>query len=334
MRVTVEDIARLAGVSKATVSRVINNNPKGVSEETRKKVLKIVANMNYQKNPYDANYTPSHSRTLGLIIPDITNPFFSELAMEVENFSSENGYTVFLGSTNSSVEKEERYIATFIAKKVDGIILTSTANKCMENHFLMEKYHVPCILLDRMLYGMNYTAGVFADNLLAIYHSCELMLKHGARRIVFLSGPSEISTAKERIDGYRAALEKYWIPFNKALIKNGTYTVESGYQAVMELEREGRKYDGIVAANDTMALGAIKALNELSYRIPEEIEVIGFDNIDFSQMCDPPLTTVQQPTIEMGRRAAELLLNAIEGKVPEKKNIRLLPRLVVRKTTR
>lgn len=334
MRITVEDIARLAGVSKATVSRVLNQNPKGVSEETRNKVQEIINHLNYQKDPYAVNYTPSHSRTIGLILPDITNPFFSELAKAVENCSSENGYTVFLGISNQSTDKEEQYISTFIARKVDGIILTSTAKQGMNNHQLLEKYQIPCVLMDRKLSGINYTAGVFADNLLAIFRACELMLKHGSRRIAFLSGPSEISTAKERIEGYKAALEKYGISFCKTLIKHGTYTVESGYQAVMELEREGQKYDGIVAANDTMALGAIRALKELSYKIPEEIEVVGFDNIDFSQMCDPPLTTIQQPTIEMGRRATELLLYAIDGGIPEKKNIQLLPKLVVRKTTR
>ncbi len=334
LRITVEDIARLAGVSKATVSRVINGNPTGVGEKTRERVQKIVDELNYQTNPFAKNYTPSHSKTIGLIIPDVTNPFFSELVKAIENFSSDNGYVVIFGNTNSSPEKESRYLSTFIAKKVDGIILTSSAKECLDSHHLLEKYRIPCILLDRTLPGMQYTAGVFADNQLATYRSCEMMLSHGAQKVVFLSGPMDISTAKERIEGYRAALEKYGIPFDESLIKYGTYSVESGYGAIMELEREGQRYDGVVAANDTMALGAIRALRELAYRIPEDVEVAGFDNIDYAQMCDPPLTTVQQPTIEMGRKAAQLLLDAIDGKPPKEKNVRLLPRLVIRKTTK
>ena len=124
MRITVEDIARLAGVSKATVSRVINGNPTGVGEKTRERVQKIVDELNYQTNPFAKNYTPSHSKTIGLIIPDVTNPFFSELVKAIENFSSDNGYVVIFGNTNSSPEKESRYLSTFIAKKENVAVET------------------------------------------------------------------------------------------------------------------------------------------------------------------------------------------------------------------
>ena len=133
----------------------------------------------------------------------------------------------------------------------------------------------------------------------------------------------------ERIQGYRDALEQYRLPFEERLIKYGDYTFESGYRAIMELEREGTRFTGVLAANDTMALGAIKALKELTYAIPEDVEIIGFDNIGFSQLCDPPLATIQQPTIEMGRRAADTLIRAIVGKPIETKNIHLQPKLVV-----
>ena len=150
---------------------------------------------------------------------------------------------------------------------------------------------------------------------------------------IFFYGISKLESIMdtvERIQGYRDALEQYRLPFEERLIKYGDYTFESGYRAIMELEREGTRFTGVLAANDTMALGAIKALKELTYAIPEDVEIIGFDNIGFSQLCDPPLATIQQPTIEMGRRAADTLIRAIVGKPIETKNIHLQPKLVVR----
>ena len=159
---------------------------------------------------------------------------------------------------------------------------------------------------------------------------CSLLIQHRNEKIALISGPRNISTSVERIQGYRDALEQYRLPFEERLIKYGDYTFESGYRAIMELEREGTRFTGVLAANDTMALGAIKALKELTYAIPEDVEIIGFDNIGFSQLCDPPLATIQQPTIEMGRRAADTLIRAIVGKPIETKNIHLQPKLVVR----
>ena len=168
------------------------------------------------------------------------------------------------------------------------------------------------------------------DNSYALFMACSLLIQHRNEKIALISGPRNISTSVERIQGYRDALEQYRLPFEERLIKYGDYTFESGYRAIMELEREGTRFTGVLAANDTMALGAIKALKELTYAIPEDVEIIGFDNIGFSQLCDPPLATIQQPTIEMGRRAADTLIRAIEGKPIETKNIHLQPKLVVR----
>lgn len=332
MRVTMEDIARMAGVSKATVSRVVNQIPEGVGPETRARVLKIIKDTNYQ-----AFYAPNQtqkSKTLGLIIPDIINPFFGELAKAVESCAAEQGYTVLFGNTDFSVEKELNYISIFSAKRVDGIILVTTAQTANESHRYLKKYNIPCVLVDRILAGIDYTAGVYLDNSYALFMACSLLIRHQNKTIVFLSGPKNISTSAERVLGYKDALAQYKIPFEERLVKYGAYTFDSGYQSVMELEREGIRFTGLLASNDTMALGAMQALKELSYKIPEEIEVIGFDNIGFSMLCDPPLTTIQQPTIEMGRKAAEIVIASVNGSYTGAKNIRLQPKLVMRKSTR
>ena len=332
MKVTMEDIARMAGVSKATVSRVVNGVREGVGAETRAKILKIIQETNYCT--YNIPHQVQMTKTLGLIIPDIINPFFGELAKAVERYSTEQGYTVLFGNTDFSKEKESKYLSIFSAKKVDGIILVTTEQVASERHKLLARYGIPCVLVDRTLTGMDYVSGIFLDNSYALFVSCSHLITHGNERIALISGPKNISTSVERVQGYRDALTQYQIPFEQRLIKYGDYTFESGYKAVMELEREGVAFTGVLAMNDTMALGAMQALKELTYRIPEDVEVIGFDNIGFSQLYDPPLTTIQQPTIEMGRRAAEILIRAIQGESESEKCIRLQPRLVVRKSTK
>ena len=159
MRVTMEDIARMAGVSKATVSRVVNGIEQGVGPETRRRVLQIVKETNYRSYSLPSQ---NQSKTLGLIIPDIINPFFGELVKAIEGEATEQGYTVLLGNTDFSMEKEERYLSIFLAKRVDGIILVTTAQTAGEHYQRLKKYSVPCVLVDRMLAGAEYTAGIFS----------------------------------------------------------------------------------------------------------------------------------------------------------------------------
>ena len=215
MRVTMEDIARMAGVSKATVSRVVNGIEQGVGPETRRRVLQIVKETNYRSYSLPSQ---NQSKTLGLIIPDIINPFFGELVKAIEGEATEQGYTVLLGNTDFSMEKEERYLSIFLAKRVDGIILVTTAQTAGEHYQRLKKYSVPCVLVDRMLAGAEYTAGIFVDNSYALFMACSLLIQHRNEKIALISGPRNISTSVERIQGYRDALEQYRLPFEERLI--------------------------------------------------------------------------------------------------------------------
>ena len=196
MRVTMEDIARMAGVSKATVSRVVNGIEQGVGPETRRRVLQIVKETNYRSYSLPSQ---NQSKTLGLIIPDIINPFFGELVKAIEGEATEQGYTVLLGNTDFSMEKEERYLSIFLAKRVDGIILVTTAQTAGEHYQRLKKYSVPCVLVDRMLAGAEYTAGIFVDNSYALFMACSLLIQHRNEKIALISGPRNISTSVERI---------------------------------------------------------------------------------------------------------------------------------------
>lgn len=334
MRLTMDEIARMAGVSKATVSRVVNNIPDGVSTVTRDRIKRIITDLQYDNDATIEGRRGMRSHAVALILPDITNPFFAELAKEVTADARQRGYSVLLGNTEFSKEMEMEYIRAFIAKKVDGVILVSVGAECQKEHQMLGKYHVPCILLDRDVEGMERSALVVSDNVFAGFSCCELLIRNGSRDVAFISGSVDVSTSIERLEGYKQALKQYDIPFRQDMVRQGNYTMESGYQTVIELERTGLHYSAILAANDMMALGALKALKELDYRVPEQVQIVGFDNIVFAQYLDPPLTTVQQPTTEMGRHAAQLMIDAIEGKLRQKVVLRLQPKLLRRKTTR
>lgn len=289
--------------------------------------------MNYSADSSGAMAKRMKSRTIALVLPDITNPFFSDIAKAVEVQAKQNDYLTIFTNTDFSEENELKYLASLVAKKIDGIILVPSGVFARKEHLLPQSYGIPMITLDRQLVGGQSWMGVYSDNEYASFRSCEVLIQHGSHRIAYLSGPLGVSTSKERLEGYKLALKQYGEDFNPSLVKYGDYTVESGYRAVIELERAGEKYSAILAANDMMALGALNALKELSYRVPDEIELIGFDNISFSQYCNPPLSTIQQPTVEMGVKAVEMILKLIDGEAVSK-SARLQPRLLLRKTTR
>ncbi|MDO4488092.1 MAG: LacI family DNA-binding transcriptional regulator [Eubacteriales bacterium] len=332
MKVTLEEIARNAGVSKATVSRVLNDNPNGVGAETRKRVKQVMEKMGYANTmAEDCKFV--RSKSIVLMIPDVTNPYFASIVKSVETRAMQDDYMVILSNTDFMPEKEAEYITKLVAKRVDGIILISSGTHCSKEHFRPQKYGIPMVMLDRKLADLENYPSVCANNMFASYSACEMLIKKGAKRVVFISGNENISTSVERYEGYRNALEKYGLPFESRYVKYGQYTVEGGYNAIMELEKEDVKYDAVMAANDLMALGAMKAIKELSYRVPDDVQIIGCDNVTFSQFCNPPLSTIQQPTTEMGRRATEMLLRMINGeKVNE--NVRIQPKLILRETTK
>lgn len=329
MKLTLEEIAKIAGVSKATVSRVINNVPSGVGEKTRRHVQNVLSELNYSS---DSVVPSMRSKSLALILPDITNPFFADIARSVTRRAFLENYVVILIETEFSEEKEQEYFPKIISKKVDGIILVSSGRDCKNSHLLPEKYGIPMVLLDRKLNGVHSYPGIYSDNEYAAFDCCMRLIESGSREIVFISGPLNVSTSTERMNGYKGALTHYNIPFDRSKVRIGNYTVESGYKAILELEKESISYSAVLAANDLMALGALRALKEFSYKIPEEKQIIGFDNIDFSQYCEPSLSTVQQPSIQMGSKAVETLLKIINGEKVSQVT-RLQPKILYRQST-
>lgn len=333
MRITMDEIAKLAGVSKATVSRVLNESECGVGEQTRVRVKKIAEELGYSVEQTEKKKNVSFTRYIALILPDITNPFFADLAKSVEDSLRRKGYSLVLANTDFSEDNEAAQIRELMVKRLEGILLVPSGIRAREEHDLPRRYQIPMVLLDRKLEGISDIPGVYSNNEYASVISCEHLIRKGARDIVFISGPLNVSTSIERFEGYKAVLAQHSIPFRPEMCRHGSYTVESGYNAVLELERSGISYSAILAANDLMALGALKAVREFGYRVPEDVQIIGFDNIEFSQYCEPSLSTMQQPTFDMGAKAVELLTGIIEKRDPVQPE-RLIPKLLMRKTTR
>ena len=336
-RVTLEDIARMAGVSKSTVSRILNEKKIGYSQRTEQRVRKLLEETGYinaGRNSYVASY-PVRSKSIGLIIPDITNPFFQIIADAVEDYASQQGCSMLLGGTRHMVEKERSVLNAFIAKRVDGIIFVSVALENKSTFQILERYKTPCVLLDRKFTGMEaFGAGVFIDSVYPIYQACEHLIHHNSRRLVFIAGPKGVSTARERFDGYRVALKQHSIELSTDLLCYGDYTIRSGYECMTNILRRGIKFDAVIAANDFMAIGALSAIREAGLQVPEEIEVIGFDGIDIGGYITPTLSTIAQPAYEMGRKSADLLFRLINGKLIQQPFVRMEAQLILRGTTR
>lgn len=333
MGVTMEYIARMANVSKATVSRVVNGKTEGVGKETRERIQRIIEEYGYTPNLVARGMATSRSKTIGLVIPNITNPFFPDLIRSLQIPLQAYGYTVMLCDTDSSRQAEENILKTLQAKRVDGIILATVQE---EGHHSQEnvRLDVPCILIDRKSKVIDYDVGVFMDNEFAFWSATNLILRHGNRRIAFIKGPDDLSTTKERLLGFQSAMKQYGVPIDPDLILNGDFGFRSGYTAVMMLHRRRIPFTAIVASNDMMALGAIQALRELNISVPEEVEVIGCDDIPFSSLIQPTLTTMRIPLEKFGRQVASIMMDLIAGNPVSEKNIRLEAELILRGSTR
>lgn len=334
MRVTIEFIARMANVSKATVSRVINNKAEGVGRETRLRVQKVIEEYGYEPNLLARGIATSHTKTIGLVIPDIMNPFFPALMKAVEHRARRSGYTVILCNSDSSEETEKKCILTLIANRVDGVILDTVLQEHKKVSYNLDKYNIPCALIDRRVKAIDYDVGVFVDNVYAFYIAVEYLIKHGNKRIAFIKGPADLSTTKERLEGYRLALKQHNIEIDPELIISGDFSYESGYEAILSLQKKGVEFTAVLASNDVMAFGALRAIEDIGRTVPDDVEVIGFDNIQFCEMIKPSLTTFEHPVSELGNKATELLIALIEGRKLKDKNIRLEAKMIKRESTR
>ena len=313
---TIYDVAKIAGVSTSTVSRVMNS-PEIVAEDTRQKVANTVKELSYIPNMMAASMPRRRTNYIGLIIPDITNIFFSNLVRGVQDICEKHGYSVLVVNSDDSQEKEGRYLKLLYSRRVDGVILTVAGYR--EKEFpkeelsLLEKMNI--VLIDREINGMT-TPIVKVNNFGGAYSAVKYLLTMGHRKIMYLAGIEGTRTNQEREKGYLSALKEARISWKKELTAD--FRLDTAYQKIIvywpQLQNSGDLPTAIFAANDLMAIGALKAFTQLKVRVPEDISIIGFDNIPFSDCTYPPLTTIAQPTYLMGQKAVETLIKLINKK--------------------
>ncbi len=328
-KLTIKDIAKKAGVSITTVSRVLNQKEEGMTEETREKVMRVIEEAQYQPNQFARGLVTKQSKLLGLIVPTIANPFFPELCRGAEDEANKRNYSLVICNSDDQSEKEERYLRVLKEQQVDGIILSSKDRLTPSSEELIKEGKIPCALLDRGIEGKKYTA-VYLDNETGGYLAGKHLTDLGHRNIACISGPYSIKNSFERVRGFRLALEKVGLDYHKLLQTEGDFTIESGYEHAKNLLMTNN-ITAIFACNDLMAFGVYQAAHELNIKIPEELSVIGFDDIPIVSSLIPKLTTIRQDTYEMGRKAVELLINQIETGKTE--SVQFSPSLITREST-
>jgi LacI family transcriptional regulator len=327
---TIREVALKAGVSPTTVSHVVNNT-RFVSQDVRGRVENAMRELNYRPNALARSLRRGETHTLGLILPDSANPFFAEIGRAIESAAFERGYSVILCNTENDIEKERLYTEVLENKQVDGLIFVASG----ENHQAISQIAnngLPLVMVDRDMGSLELdtvTTDNYNGGLLATQH----LLSLGHRRIACITGPSNITPSAERVTGYRAALELAGIPVQESLLVRGDFHPPSGYAGARQLLQCDPRPTAIFACNDMMAIGAIRAASQLGLRIPQDVSIIGFDEIELASFTTPPLTSVSQPKQEIGGLAVSLVLERMQDpSLPSRRSV-LPTRLVIREST-
>jgi len=315
--VTIKKIAKKAGVSVGTVSKVLNYD-KTVSEINKRKVIRIIKELNYRPNRIARSLSKGKTKNVGFIIPDITNPFFPELVRGASDLLISNGYYIFLCSSDNDSNKEDFYINDLVSMWIDGIIIapSDTENRDIG---IFNKIISPFVVVDREIKELNKDL-IIINNKKGAYEAASYLISNGHRRIVILAGPQYTKTAQNRFMGWKKALEEKAL-FREEFAFWGNFSIDSGYEMMKKVFNNLGKFDAVFACNDLIALGAIQAIEEKKYKIPDDISIIGFDDIYLSRFLKSPLTTVKQPIYDMGKIAAEILLDRMSSSkdfVPKK----------------
>lgn len=305
--VTRNDVALRAGVSTAVVSYVLNSGPRPVAETTRKRVLAAVRELNYHPNGVARSLRTSRTRAVGLVIPDVANSFFAQLAREIEVAAFEQDVTMLLGNAMDDPRRELQYIQTFVERRVEGVILAPTGHS-LESGRALVRAKLPAVVIDRDLPGSPGST-VIVDNHHGGYLATRHLLDHGHERIAILSGPADVASAAERRRGWARAMEEVGLPLELAM--EIPFTREAAYRAARGLLRSARPPTAIFASSDEQALGLYRAAAENGIRVPTDLAIVSFDSTDAAPYLVPALTAVHQPTSAIAARAVEVLIEQI-----------------------
>lgn len=331
MMVGLKDVARRAGVSVSTVSRVLTGSPL-VNAETRERVQAAMDALEYRPNRVARRLRGDSGQAslIGLIVPDIQNPFFAEVARGVEGVAQAHGYMVFVGNSDEDGAVERRYLELMRAERVDGVILPASSD-IAATVTEMARRGLPVVCVDRRLPRAALDT-VIADNVEGAYQAVSHLIAVGHRRIGFIGGRPQLSTTQERLEGYRRALAEHGLPHDEALVRAGDSRQAGGRAMAAALLAGPERPTALLVGNNLMTLGALETIHALGLRIPDDVAIVGYDDMPWALAFNPPLTAVRQPGQELGRRAAELLIARIADPSRSTTLVTLQPELVVRQS--
>lgn len=327
---TIRDVAKLAGVSFKTVSRVINNDPY-VSVETLAKVRRVIEELGYRPNITARGLAVKRTFLIGLVIPEITSAAYAMMIQGVEEVSSAQDYRLVLCSTRHSRRKEDALFESLAAaRRVDGILLFS--NRIDTSHFArFKELGLPFVVIDRDVEDPGIPC-VYTNNRDGVYRTTSHLIAAGRSRIAYITPVIDTWTTVERMEGYEQALRDHGLSYQGRTIVDHTGDRSKGYAAMERLLGREDPPDGVVAFNDLLAIGAMQAIKERGFRVPGDIAVVGFDDIEAASLVEPALTTVRQPLHDIGQIACKMLLQLINGENPAAKKVAFDPILMVRKS--
>ncbi len=330
-KITVKDVSAAAGVSTATVSRVLAGFDE-VSEPTRQRVLEAAHSLNYQPNRTARNLRKSTTSKIGVIISDIQNPFFGSIVRGVEKTTLQDDYTLILGNSDEDPQREQKLIAMLLEEGVAGIILTPTSANPSVYRELFDS-GTPFVVIDRQL-PLSDVDMVLVDGAAAAGLAVDYLAGLGHTRIGYVGGLKHLSVMLEREHGYLQALRQHGLPLAPGYLRQGNNRQSGGYAVVSELVRLAEPPSAILIANNLMTLGGLQAIHEYGLEIPADVSVVGFDDMDWAPSLRPALTCVAQPAFEMGEAAAAILLGRIRSPQQPHQMIKLETRLIVRASCR
>jgi LacI family transcriptional regulator, galactose operon repressor len=329
---TIVDIARKLGISPSTVSRALSDHP-DVKRETKELIRRTAKELHYSPNPIARSLKGSSSTTLGVIVPEIKHDFFSSAISGIEDVAYRAGYTIVVSQSNENYDREVINTNTMVQHRVSGIIASISQNTKRSDHFHdLIKRKIPLVFFDRVAEEVN-ASKVVIDDYQSAFDAVSYLIGKGYKRIAHFSGPKQLGISVKRWNGYVDALKKNQLPLLHEFVRNGGLHEQNGYHSMDVLIQEKKIPDAVFAVSTPVAIGAFLRIKEANLRIPDDVAIIGFSNNRITTLVDPPLTTVDQPSFEMGRKAGELLIDTIEKRIIEPQTLVLPTKLIVRGST-
>ena len=335
--VTIKDIAKALGISTSTVSRALRDSYE-ISAETKQLVLECAEKLNYSPNPIALSLKERRSRSIGVVVCEIANSFFSQVINGIESIAYDKGYNVIISQSNESYEREIMDLHYLSSRSVDGLIISlSTETNDLSHLQALHQKGIPIVLFDRVSNEIN-THNVVVDNFKGAYDATEHLIKQGYQKIAAIANSEFLSITTERLAGYKEALAHHGIKYNPTYVKHcfyGGMIFSEIEDAVNKLFTLKQKPDAIITTSDKLTTGCLKTLLRRGLKVPDDIALVGFSNSDLVELLSPPLTVVRQPAMEMGKAATELLLQLIESKreITQFENRILTPQLIIGKSS-